>query len=174
MPGRPTQHAEYPGCAKGFSLLELLVVLAIILIITAVAVPNFMRSRIAANEAATVQNMRTITSAQVVYFATYNNGFAPGLANLGGSGAVNCSKAQLIDLPLSQGLKSGYVYSYTGVTPLRNPAPGCAAVGFFFYQLRADPLTPGITGQRHFYADSSGIIRQNQSGPAGPTDSPIG
>src|SRR5271170_4600300 len=85
---------------RGFSLIELLIVVAIILVIAAIAIPNFMRSRIAANESASVQNMRNITTANVVYSSTYGVGYATSLAALGppsGSGVPSSANAQLID-----------------------------------------------------------------------------
>ena len=83
--------------SKGFSLIELLIVVAIILIIAAIAIPNLLRARMSANEAAAVSNLRTITSASVVYSTTWGNGYAPTLATLGGSGTATCDQADLLD-----------------------------------------------------------------------------
>ena len=68
---------------RGFSLIELLIVVAVILIIAAIAIPNFIRSRMRANETAAVQNLRNITTANTVYLITYGVGFADSLAQLG-------------------------------------------------------------------------------------------
>ncbi len=96
---------------KGFSLIELLIVVAIILIIAAIAIPNLMRSRMAANEASAVGSLRTINTSEVTYFTSYGIGFAP-LLNLGGPiGAVcvaSSNTACLLDGLLSAGTKSGY------------------------------------------------------------------
>ena len=98
--------------SSGFSLIELLIVVAIILIIAAIAIPNLIRARIAANQASAVESCRTVTSAEVLYNVAYDNGFAPTLDALGGpaSGAANATNAQLIDEVLSSGEKSGYMF----------------------------------------------------------------
>jgi prepilin-type N-terminal cleavage/methylation domain-containing protein len=69
--------------SQGFSLIELLIVVAIILIIAAIAIPNFMRSRIAANQASAVGSLRMINTAETTYASTYNLGYSPALWNLG-------------------------------------------------------------------------------------------
>src|ERR1700691_5658028 len=74
--------------SSGFSLIELLIVVAIILIIAAIAIPNFIRSQMAANEASAVENLRTISTASFAYTTTYNIGFAPSLAALGGNAVI--------------------------------------------------------------------------------------
>ena len=96
--------------SKGFSLIELLIVVAIILIIAAIAIPNLLRSRIAANEASAVQSMRTITTVQNTYNSTYGVGYSPSLAALGpagGGGAPTAANADLIDSVFAAGSKSG-------------------------------------------------------------------
>ena len=70
---------------RGFSLIELLIVVTIILIIAAIAIPNFLRSKMAGNEASAVSSLRTINTAEVAYFSTYpNQGYSANLASLGG------------------------------------------------------------------------------------------
>src|SRR5450755_2342891 len=94
---------------KGFSLIELLIVVAIILIIAAIAIPNLLRSRMAANEASAVGSVRTLNTAQVTYATTYGTGFTT-LAQLGGAGpcVAAAGTACLIDPVLTAGTKSGY------------------------------------------------------------------
>ena len=94
---------------KGFSLIELLIVVAIILIIAAIAIPNLLRSRIAANEASAVGSIRTLNTSEVTYASTYPNVGFNVLANLGGAGG-SATGAGLIDAVLASAVKSGYVF----------------------------------------------------------------
>ena len=154
--------------SKGFSLIELLIVVAIILIIAAIAIPNLLRSRIAANEASAVQSMRTITTVQNTYNSTYGVGYSPSLAALGpaaGGGAPTAANADLIDSVFAAGTKSGYTFTYT---------PAAAVAGSIYgYTLNADPVSPGQTGQRFFFTDQSGVIRANPAAKATIADTPI-
>ena len=153
---------------RGFSLIELVVVVAIILILMAIAIPNFLRARIAAHEASAVENCRTISTANVIYWTTYGVGFAPSLSNFATptSGNVSAISAGLLDNILVTGTKSGYVFSYVPLTPDSN--------GYFNdYTLNADPLTIGVTGQRHFFTDEPAVIRVNLTVPASDTDPPL-
>jgi len=136
---------------KGFSLIELLIVVAIILIIAAIAIPNLLRSRIAANEASAVGSVRTINTAEVTYASTYPSvGFAT-RAQLGpdasGAGGTSANSG-LIDSVLASGIKSGYsfVVANGATTPVAT------------YTVNADPVS-AQTGQRHFCSDQSGVIR---------------
>src|ERR1700739_460761 len=101
---------------KGFSLIELLIVVAIILIIAAIAIPNLLRARMAANESSAVASIRTINTGMVTYNSTYPTvGFAAGLTNLGGVTPCTPSSttACLIDSVLAAGTKSGYQFAAT-------------------------------------------------------------
>lgn len=161
---------------KGFSLIELLIVVAIILIIAAIAIPNLLRSRMAANESSAVGSLRTINTSAVTYSSTYGNGFPPTLAAMGppaGGGAATCDSADLIDSVLSAGQKSGYNFTYAGANPIPAAAAGCSTAGFNTYTINADPVTPGTTGQRYFFTDQSGVIRFNATAQASVTDAPI-
>ena len=146
---------------KGFSLIELLIVVAIILIIAAIAIPNLLRAKISANESSAVGSIRTINTSEVSYATTYGTGYAPALANLGGVTPCTASAATacLIDPFLSAGTKSGY--SFQGVP---NTGAGTALSPFTGVEVTANPLNVGTTGQRSFCSDQSGVIRFDPAG----------
>src|SRR5437868_9982862 len=124
---------------KGFSLIELLIVVAIILIIAAIAIPNLLRARIAANESSAVASVRTLNTAQVSYNSAYPTvGYAATLASLGGTTCTppNSTGGCLIDTQLASGAKSGYTFTLSGVTG--TPAST--------YQFIATPAAPNQTG----------------------------
>jgi type IV pilus assembly protein PilA len=153
---------------KGFSLIELLIVVAIILIIAAIAIPNLLRARIAANEASAVASCRTINTASITYNSNYN-AYATALSNLGPSnGATPTSTtADLLDGVLAPsgggnvGTKSGYTFTY--VSPV-------ALVG---YTVIAAPVSLNQTGVRYFYTDASGVIRANAGATATVASTPL-
>ena len=153
--------------SKGFSLIELLIVVAIILIIAAIAIPNLVRSRIAANQASAVGSLRTLNTSEITYSSTYNVGFTATMSYLGPpTGATpNSTAAGLIDSVLANGSKSGYNFTYT--------AGGADSSGRInTYSFIAIPITSS-TGTNYYYTDQSGVIRQNSTTTAGSTDSPI-
>ena len=161
------QQADRGQSSRGFSLIELLIVVAVILVIAAIAVPNFLRSKMRANEASAVANLRNIDTAEVVYTTTYGVGYSPTLAALGGNPTIpDATQAGLIDSVLSSGIKSGYAYTF-GVTS--SDANG----NVLGYSVNADPTVAGTTGDRHFYSDQTAIIRQNTTGVASSTDPAI-
>jgi len=127
---------------SGFSLIELLIVVAIILIIAAIAVPSFLSSKMAANEASAVQSIRTINTGQASYSVQFGQGFSTQLSNLGGSGtSASPTNALLIDNVVAGGTKDGYTFTYTVTAndPDGNPSG---------YSINGNPVNPGSTGRR--------------------------
>ena len=154
---------------KGFSLIELLIVVTIILIIAAIAIPNLMKSKIQANEAAAVETLRTLETSTIMYSTTYG-GYPHSLSDMGpASGSPNTSSAaaDLIDSVLATGIKSGYKFTHAvGSTD--------TAGNVLTYSVTATPVTVGTTGQRSFFTDPSGTIRATASGTADASSTPIG
>jgi type IV pilus assembly protein PilA len=156
---------------KGFSLIELLIVVAIILIIAAIAIPNLLRARIAANEASAVSSLRTMNTACITYNTSYN-AYPTALSNLApvaSSALPTSTSADLLDATLTTGAiptKSGYKFTF-GL-----PTGGVAGLT---YAVNADPISSGTTGVRTFYTDQTGVIHVHSAGgaAAGATDSPL-
>jgi prepilin-type N-terminal cleavage/methylation domain-containing protein len=153
---------------RGFSLIELLIVVAIILIIAAIAIPNLLRSRIAANQASAISSCRTINTAEVTYDSSYGAGFSSTLLQLGppASGAVGPSAAGLIDSVLANSVKSGYSFAYVPGNP--------DSRGFYNgYTVNGNPTQVGVTGTTYYFTDQTYVIRANSTGTASATDSPV-
>ena len=157
---------------KGFSLIELLIVVAIILIIAAIAIPNSMRSKMAANQSSAVGSLRTINTAQVTFSTTYPAvGFAANLVTLGAAVGTNCATtaatstaACLIDPVLASGTKSGYVFAVAG-------GGGTPAVT---YTSLATPQVLNQTGQNYYCSDQSGVLYYNYAAACTPgTSTPL-
>jgi type IV pilus assembly protein PilA len=162
---------------KGFSLIELLIVVAIILIIAAIAVPNLLRSRMSAAQASAVGSVHTIGTAAIEYSSTYGNGFPPSLAAIGNNGttSISCTNAELIDSVLTTGLKQGYTFRLVpGTVQMTSASSSCsAAYGYSDgYMITGVPVTVGTTGQTSYCADASGVTRFNPAGAANSGPSP--
>jgi len=144
---------------KGFSLIELLIVVAIILIIAAIAIPNLMRAKMAANEASAVASLRTYNTSIVAYQTTYATDPITNLAQLGpltgGGTTPSSASADLVDSLLGSAtpIKSGYSFTYKPVsaTPVTQ------------YSILAQPQSSS-TGQRYFLTNQSGVIYQTSDG----------
>ena len=155
--------------AKGFSLIELLIVVAIILVIAAIAIPNFLRSRTAANQSSAVASLHTLGIAEMTYASRYGAGYTFDMSYLSppsGGASPTSTAAGLIDSVLATGAKSGYNFTYS---------PGAidnsGRVNAFSFS--ATPIS-NATGTQYYYTDESGVIRQNSTNAAGSTDSPVG
>lgn len=155
---------------RGFSLVELLIVVAIILIIAAIAVPNLLRAKMSANESSGGYSTRTIATANVTYSTTYGVGFAGALVNLGPNSATpgvgSSSRADLIDSVLSAAVssdsaKSGYYFVYTAGPTGATPATNSQNLSF---SVLARPAMAGTTGVSTFCVDQSNVIKKDSTG----------
>jgi type IV pilus assembly protein PilA len=147
---------------KGFSLIELLIVVAIILIIAAIAVPNLLKSKMAANEASAAATLRSLATANVTYSTTYGIGYSPSLVALGPGAPATSAKADLIDSVVGgadPSKKSGYTFTYIpGVA-----APTAAAPNNTF-SVAATPTTAGTTGSSTFCIDQTNKVGKDPTG----------
>jgi prepilin-type N-terminal cleavage/methylation domain-containing protein len=158
----------------GFSLIELLMVVAVVLIVAAIAVPKYVSAKMAANEGSAVACMRAITSGFVMYTTTYPSvGYPASLTDLSDGGTPgNClpsvvptaTAACIIDSNLASGTKSGYTFTYIQDTS-SVPSAG--------YALNADPISRNVTGKRSFFTNVPGIIHWNASASATVSDPSI-
>jgi len=175
---------------KGFSMIELLIVVAIVLVIAVIAIPSLIRSRLAANESSAVATLQTLNTALISYGMVYGNAYPPDLNSLRippGGAPVDCgvNGAGLLDDVLagvSAGgtattfTKGGYTFTYVGANPIP-AAPvgiGCTGPGFANAQTTAIPASIGGTGQRGFLIDETGVIYFTTDGSAPlPATSPV-
>ena len=162
---------------RGFSLIELLIVVAIILIIAAIAIPNFQRAKMSANEASAVSSIRSIFTAEAAYYAQgWSNpgalGYSGTLQDLGSSAGCNppslASACQLDNIvanattPVTA--KNGYYFTYSAVSN------GTFNIDF---NVHGDPSQRGVTGNRSFFTDQTGVVRSNPSAAAAASDNPL-
>jgi type IV pilus assembly protein PilA len=157
---------------QGFSLIELLIVVAIILIIAAIAIPSLLQARIAANESSAVGSIRTIKSAEFAYSTAYPTvGYATALPNLGGPAPCTPAVATACILddflanstPGTNG-KSGYTFLATGLV---GPAGGAFNATFV---IGAGPIVPGASGNRSFCSTDDGVLRIEPVGTPAPVN----
>lgn len=153
------------AATRGFSLIELLIVVFIILIISAIAIPSLFRSKIAANESSAVSSIRQINTAEGTYSSSWGSGYSVDLASLGGTSAACLAGATAANACLLDDLISVAPFSKSGYT---FAAGGTNQVGGVFngYEVNATPNTVQTTGVRAFCSDASGVIKYVTPGAA--------
>lgn len=155
---------------RGFSLIELLIVVAIVLILAAIAIPDFLKGKMAANQASAVETLRSITAAEVMYSNNFGQGYSGTLQDLKPPAAgsqPSMTAADLVDSVVATGVKSGYTFLYTAANP--------DSKGYYRgFSVQANPLRPDVTGNVYYYTDQANVIRQKNSAPATSTDAPLG
>jgi type IV pilus assembly protein PilA len=158
---------KFAGADKGFSLIELLIVVAIILIIAAIAIPNLLRAKIAANESSAAASVRRIATSEIAYNAAYPTvGYSPDLVSMGGP-ATGCSPSSttacILDSVVSSGSKSGYQLKAVGFNGGSGPNSTFVA--------SSAPISFDVTGVRDFCVVTDGVLR-NQPGISGGSPAP--
>ena len=160
-------------------------VIPFVLIIAAIAIPNLLRARIAANEASAVGTLRTINIGAITYSAEYKNGFPSSLEVLGGGpdGSPTCDRARLVaDTLIRNHRKSGYIFIYApklsddaapSVVSAAAQSKGCTSAGVAAFEVTAEPTQPDKSGMRTFYTDQTGVIRYSNDGTANAGSAPL-
>jgi type IV pilus assembly protein PilA len=153
------------GMVMGYAQV---VFLPVILIIAAIAIPNLLRARMAANEASAVGTLRNYSTAMVTYTSMCPNTGFPGSLQKLGPGSGDCERTNLVGAGLAapNATKSGYRFFYS-------PGPANNLGQIVSYTITADPITDNTTGVRHFFVDESGIIRASSGEPANPDSPPL-
>lgn len=150
---------------RGFSVVEVVVLIAILLVVAAIAIPNLLHSNLSENESSAAASLRTLNSACEDYARLYG-GYPKRLSNLGPGSPASAASAALIDAELAGGTKNGYVFTYTA---------GASGVSgnVLSYSIMANPMNLGSSGRRRFFTDQSGVIRASMASVADAGSTPI-
>lgn len=161
---------------KGFSLIELLIVVAIILIIAAIAIPSYVKAKGAAQESSTIGALRAIGTAESLYNNAYQSMYAGSLTNLGGTpgSAATCAAAQVLDnntlVAINAGQYKGYTFTYTPTGTTITGADSCTGTnGTAGYVITAVPIAPA-GNLRSLCSDESGTIHFDVANSAPTTE----
>ena len=156
---------------RGFTLMELLIVMSIMIILMLIAIPNFISMKASANETSAMQSLRAIYQAQIQYQTSFPaNGFACSLAALGGNasaGPPSPTAAQVLQGELSQGQKSGYTFNIVNCTKVTVNNQDM----YTSYEVTAVPQAVGKSGHKGFCIDQAGEIKADLSGGTNCTQS---
>jgi type IV pilus assembly protein PilA len=160
-----------PSAKKVFGIL---LVIVAILFVAAILIPCCLRTKIADGREPAVGTLRTISSANQTYSATYENGFATNLSQLDGfgTGTGDCDHALLIDSATASGRKYDYIYTYAAKPSPNPPAKGCSQTGASAFSVNADPIKPSAEHQ-YFFIDETGVLRVEKNKPASASSPPI-
>ena len=155
---------------NGFTLVELMVVVAVIAILAAIAIPSLLRSRMAANESSAITATRAIVTGEVSYqAANYKDASGDGLGDFATleelQDPMGDGEQGYIDEGIAGGARQGYIFTLNTVDGVPGVPPS--------YTLNVDPSVPGNTGIRFFFTNENGVIRISTTGPAGPDDPPM-
>jgi type IV pilus assembly protein PilA len=169
---QPQYYAPQPSRVSNKAVVAIViavgavVLVPIVLIVAAIAIPNLLRARISANESSAVGSVRTLNTALVSYQAQYGH-FPETMGALASNGNTTPSEtgAMLIDDVLAKGEKSGYRFAYEHVAPAQGQTEG--------FTVTASPLVQNSSGVRNFFSDETGIIRCSRSAPADKESPPL-
>lgn len=139
MPGKGVRIKMKRLTKRGFTLVEIMIVVAIIILLAAIAIPNLLRARLNANEAAAIAALRTIGTASESYRAAQTSPTYPSALTV-----LSGATPSYIDSVLGSGNKQGFTYAFTGAT--------------YQYNCTATPINPGVTGSRTFAIDETGVV----------------
>jgi type II secretory pathway pseudopilin PulG len=151
---------------RGFSVVAGVVLVAILLVLAAIAIPNLLHSNLSENESSVLNALRALNAACANYSMLYG-GYPKSLSNLGPGDSTGFASAGLVDASVASGTKTGYSFTYT---------PGATGVSgnVLSYSITANPLRPSAASERRFFTDQSGVIRANTTGAADGSSTPIG
>jgi type IV pilus assembly protein PilA len=157
MSGTDIMRAESMYNRRGFTLIELMIVISIIVIVAAMAVPNLLRSKLASNEASAIGALRTLSSAQNNFQGvTVSDADGDGIGEYGSFLQLSSATPAFIDESLGAGRKNGYFVIVT--------TTGAADTDEILWQASAFPISKGWSGNRTFYIDESGVLRGSDVG----------
>jgi len=137
---------------RGFTLMEIIIVVTIISLLAAIAIPNLLRAKISANESSAISALKALTSAAITYRSSHSS-YPVNLS------ALIAESPPYIDSVLAGGTKQGYNFNFTGYA--------------YTFEATANPVTFNRTGKRYFFVDESGVLRYNETNEATNSSSPI-